>query len=179
MAFTTIEGPLRVGPTRYTNPASGGLQADVGLVRLAQSFTIPFASITTAPAAVALFTVPAGTKLVDLDVEVLGSLGNATNCGNVVGNSTVANQFWTSFNSGNTAVRVSPATIAAQQQVANTDNVGTSQVTVYATATAAGANASSGSVKLTIEYIQRNPDGSTAPGTTWVLNSGTTGDQLP
>ena len=179
MAFTTIQGPLRVGPVRYTDPASGGLLADVGLVKLTQTATVPFASITTAPVAVALFTLPAGSKLLDLDVEVMASLGNATQCGVVVGNVGTANAFWTSFNTGNSAVRVPPTTVAAQQQVANTDNIGTSQVTIYGTFTASGANASSGSIKLTIEYQQRNPDGTQTPGTTWVLNSGTTGDQLP
>jgi hypothetical protein len=106
-----------------------------------------------------MFTIPAGAKILRFNIEVPVALTGATNCGVTVGTSGTANFYMTSVNSGATAVQTSPATIAAATQAAKTNNVGTTDAIIFGTFTAATADATAGSVVVTVEYIVRNADG--------------------
>jgi hypothetical protein len=105
---------------------------------------------------------PAGAKIVRFNIEVAVALTGATNCGVTIGNSGTANLYMTSVNTGTSAVQVSPATIAAATQAGYT-TIGATDAIIYGTFTAATADATAGSVTVTVEYIVRGSDGAANP----------------
>lgn len=158
MGFTTYSGPLRAGTKRE------GAERNTGLVELAQSFTLTADRILTAPSAVTIARLPAGSKITRFHVEVVTALSTATNCGLTIGvGGGTANHFMTSVNTGATVGKVAQASLDTAQQVVNTNNVGASDVAVTATPTAATNNASAGAIVVTVFYIQRAADGSQNP----------------
>jgi hypothetical protein len=159
MTFSTFSGPLRAGTVKE------GSGENTGLVQLARSATVGFAAMTTSPTAQALFTLPAGSKILRFNVEVVTAIsgGSVTNVGLTVGDSGTANKYVTTFNTGITSVKVAQATVDAAMVVAQTNNIGTSDVTVYGTFTAAGGNPTAGSTVVTVEYLQRLDNGAQVP----------------
>lgn len=158
MGQTTFSGPLRAGTVRQGPVTSN----NVGLVELVQTATIPFGAMLTSPSAQNLFTLPAGSKILSFQVEVTTAItgGSVTNVGMVLGKSGTANAYLTSINTGTSSAKVAQATVDAAQVVAATDNIGTTDVTVTGTFTAAGGNPTAGSTVVTVYYVQRNADGS-------------------
>jgi hypothetical protein len=67
-----------------------------------------------------------------------------------------------SVNTGTSAVQTSPATIAAATSGLY-DNIGTTDAIIFGTFTAAGSNASAGTVTVTVEYIVRDSSGAANP----------------
>jgi len=67
------------------------------------------------------------------------------------------------LNTGTTAVQVSPATIAAATQAAKVINVGTTDAIIFGTFTAATADATAGSIVVSVTYTVRDSDGSANP----------------
>ncbi len=159
MAVATHLGPWLLGTVKDTTGTTAGLIRNVGATIVAQSYTAATAVILATPAAQQMFTIPAGAKILRFDIEVPVALTGATNCGVVIGTSGTSNFYMTSVNSGATAVQTSPATIAAATQAAKTNNVGTTDAIIFGTFTAATADATAGSVVVTVEYIVRNADG--------------------
>lgn len=159
MSFATMSGPLRTGTVKE------GSGENTGLVVLARSATVAFGAMTTSPTAQALFTLPAGAKILRFDIEVVTAIsgGSVTNVGVTLGTSATANKYVTSINTGTSAAKVAQATIDAAMQVAETNNIGTTDVAVYGTFTAAGGNPTAGSTVVTVEYIQRAADGAQVP----------------
>lgn len=159
MTFSTFSGPLRAGTVKE------GVGENTGLVQLARSATIGFAAMTTSPTAQALFTLPAGSKILRFNVEVVTAIsgGSVTNVGLVMGDVGTANKYVTTFNTGVSAVKVAQATIDAAMVVAQTNNIGTADVTVFGTFTAAGGNPTAGSTVVTVEYVQRLDSGAQIP----------------
>ena len=159
MALTTFEGPIRAGTVRVGSVSV----ANTGMVVLSQAYTAATAVIKASPTAQPMFTLPAGSQILGIRIGVKTALVTASNCGVVVGTSSTSNYFMTTLNTGTSVAQVSPATIAAALQVDKCNNVGTSDVTVYGTFTAATGDASAGAVVVYVDYVQRNSDGSTAP----------------
>lgn len=162
MAFASMSGPVRMGTVKENSGRNTGLPV------LTQSATVAFSAMTTSPSAQTLFTIPAGSKIVRVNVEVIATIsgGSVTNVGLTVGKSGgTANFFVTTFNTGTSVGKVAQATVDAALQVAETNNVGTSDVTLTGTFTAAGGNPTAGSTVVTIEYIQRGTDGAQFPAT--------------
>lgn len=159
MSFSTFSGPLRAGTVKE------GSGENTGLVQLARSATVGFAAMTTSPTAQALFTLPAGSKILRVNVEVVTAIsgGSVTNVGLTIGDSGTANKYVTTFNTGTSSAKVAQATIDAAMVVAQTNNLGTSDVTIYGTFTAAGGNPTAGSTVVTVEYLQRSSDGAQVP----------------
>lgn len=159
MAFVTFSGPIRSGTVRY------GANKNVGLVDVMQTATVTFAAMTTAPTAQPICILPAGSKILEMNVEVTTAIsgGGVTNVAMVLGTLATPNLYFTTFNKGLTSAKVAQATIDAAQVVANTDNIGTADVPVYATFTAATGNPTAGQTVVTIRYIQRAADGTANP----------------
>lgn len=157
MSFTTFSGPVRSGTVREN------VGRNCGLPLLTQSYTALPAVIKASPTAQLLCTLPAGSKILRMDVEVTVAFTGASNCGLVVGTSGTSNAYFTTFNTGATVGKVAQATIDSAMQIASTNNIGTSDIGVYGTFTAATADATAGNVVVTIEYIQRAPDGTQNP----------------
>lgn len=161
MGFSSFSGPLRAGTVRD----GGTTSRNAGLALLTQSATVAYSAMTTSPTAQALCTLPAGAKITRVQVEVVTALsgGSVSNCGVTIGDSGTANKYVTTFNTGTSSVMVPQATVDAATVVAQTNNIGTSDVTIYGTFTAATGNPTAGSIVVTIHYIQRAADGSTNP----------------
>ena len=166
MGFATHLGPWLLGTVKNTTGTTAGTIRNMGATIVSQSYTAATATILASPTAVQMFTLPAGAKILRFDIEVIVALTGATNCGVVIGNVGTSNFYMTSVNSGTSAVQTSPATIAAATQAAKTNNVGTSDAIIYGTFTAATADATAGSIVVTVEYVVRDTDGSANPTTT-------------
>jgi hypothetical protein len=162
MSFTTFSGPIRAGTVRQGTVASG---ENTGVVMLAQTATVSYAAMTTSPTAQALFVLPAGSKIVRFDIEVVTAIsgGSVSNVGVTIGNVGTANKYMTTVSTTTSSVKVVQATIDAAMVVAQTNNIGTSDVTIYGTFTAATGNPTAGSMVVTVEYMQRAQDGSAEP----------------
>lgn len=146
MGTTTFSGPVR----------SGTVVSGVGTAVITQAYTIPFAAILTSPAALNAFAIPANSRIVNFSVMVETALVTATNCGITVGKvGGTADFFVTTFNTGATVAKVTQATVDTAMQVAAMANVGISDVVLTITPTAAGGNATVGSITVMVNYIQQ------------------------
>ena len=163
MAFASHLGPWLLGTVKNTTGTTAGTIRNMGATVVTQSYTATKGVILASPTAQQLFVLPAGAKILRFDIEVIVALTGATNCGVQIGSSGTANLYMTSVNSGTSAVQTSPATIAAATQAAYTNNVGTTDAIIYGTFTAATADATAGSIVVTVEYVVRDTDGSANP----------------
>jgi hypothetical protein len=161
MAFSTMSGPVRMGTQRY------GAGTNTGLPVLTQSTNVPFSVMLGTPAAQNLFTLPAGSKILRFTVEKTTAIsgGGVTAVNTTFGRPGTANAFQTTIDIGLTAAQTARATLDAALVSSATNNIGTADVVVTGTFTAAGGNPTAGAAVVTIEYIQRADDGAQAPTT--------------
>lgn len=157
MAFTSFKGPVRSGTVHY------GSGVNTGLPILVQEGNIATAALLTTGGTTTIGILPAGARIHRIVIEVTTAITTATNVGITLGDGTTANKFLTSINTGTSAVKVAQATIDAATAVANTGNIGTTDVTIVATTTAATGNAAAGAIRVVIEYVQRVSDGTYNP----------------
>lgn len=159
MGFSTFSGPVRSGTQRY------GAATNTGLPVLTQSTTVPFSVMTGSPTAQNLFTLPAGSKILRFTVEKTTAIsgGSVTAVNTTFGNSSTANAFQTTVDIGLTTAQTARATLDAALVSSATNNIGTTDVVVTGTFTAAGGNPTAGVAVVTVEYIQRASDGSQNP----------------
>lgn len=158
MSFSTFSGPLRSGTSRY--PVD-----NTGLPVLTQSANVAFSAMTTAPTAQSLFRLPAGSKILRFTVEKTTAIsgGSVSGVDVTFGVPGTANAYQTTAAIGLTTAQAVRATLDAALVSSATNNVGTSDVTVTGTFTAAGGNPTAGAAVVTIEYIQRADNGAQVP----------------
>lgn len=162
MSFSTFSGPVRAGTARY--PVD-----NTGLVTLSRTayINVNGVALTSAPVAQALFTLPAGTKILNFITEVtIAVTGNSVSQVAVqIGKSGSAAAFAASFTTGTSVARVTQATIdtAMSGTVAATDNLGTADVPVTGTFTATTGNPTAGQIAITVVYQQRSDSGAQVP----------------
>jgi hypothetical protein len=163
MSFSTFSGPVRVGTQRY------GAAENTGLVTLSRTAYVNLSGValTAAPVAQTLFTLPAGSKILNFIPEVLATVVTATQVGVTIGKAGSAAEFAASFNTGTAVARVTQATVdtAISGKVVALNNIGTVDVPVQATFTATTGNATGGQIAITVVYQQRADDGAQAPTT--------------
>jgi hypothetical protein len=163
MSFSTFSGPLRTGTVRYNAGENTGL---VTLSRTAY-VNVSGVALTAAPVAQTLFTLPAGSKILNFIPEVLTTIsgGGVTQVGVQIGKSGSAAEFAASFNTGTAVARVTQATVdtAISGKVAALDNIGTVDVPVQATFTATTGNPTAGQIAITVVYQQRLDNGAQVP----------------
>jgi len=165
MSFSTFSGPLRSGTQRY------GAAENTGLITLSRTayVNVSGVALTAAPVAQTLFTLPAGSKILNFVPEVLVTIaGNSVSqVGVTIGKAGSAAEFAASFNTGTAVARVTQATVdtAISGKVAALDNIGTLDVPVTATFTATTGNPTSGQIAITVVYQQRADNGAQVPTT--------------
>ena len=164
MSMATFSGPIRSGTVRYGDVTT----LNTGLPVLSQSANVAFGAMTTSPTAQNLFTLPAGSKILRFTVEKTTAIsgGSVSAVEATFGKAGTANAFQTTAAIGLTTAQAVRATLDAALVSSATNNIGTTDVTVTGTFTATGGNPTAGAVVVTVEYIQRNADGSTAPTAT-------------
>ncbi len=121
----------------------------------------------TSPTAQNLFTLPAGAKILRFTVEKTTAIsgGSVTAVNTTFGKAGTANAFQTTIDIGLTTAQTARATLDAALVSSATDNIGTDDVVVTGTFTAAGGNPTAGATVVTVEYIQRANNGAQAPTT--------------
>ena len=163
MSFVTFSGPTRSGTVRYPPGENTGLMT---LSRTAY-VNMNGVALTSSPVAQSLFTLPAGSKILNFIPEVLVTVaGNSiSQVGVQIGKSGSAAEYAASFNTGTAVARVTQATVdtAISGKVVALDNIGTVDVPVTATFTATTGNATSGQIAITVVYQQRADDGAQVP----------------
>jgi hypothetical protein len=163
MGFATHLGPWLLGTVKSTTGTTAGTIRNLGNTVVNQSYTAPTSVILATPAAQQLFVLPAGAKILRFNIEVIAALTGATNCGVVIGTSGTSNFYMTTLNTGTSIAQVSPATIAAATVASKTNNVGSTDAIIYGTFTAATADATAGSIVVSVDYVVRNYDGAAYP----------------
>ena len=163
MGFATHLGPWLLGTVKNTTGTTAGTIRNMGATIVSQSYTAATATILASPTAVQMFTLPAGAQILCFDIYVITALTGASNCGVVIGTSGTSNFYMTTLNTGTSVVQVSPATIAAATVASKTNNVGTTDAIIYGTFTAATADATAGSIVVSVTYTVRDSDGSANP----------------
>lgn len=163
MSFSTFSGPVRSGTQRY------GAAENTGLITLSRTayVNVSGVALTAAPVAQTLFTLPAGSKILNFIPEVLvAATGNGvTQIAVQIGNAASAAAYAASFNTGTSVARVAQATVdtAISGKVAALDNIGTVDVPVQATFTATTGNPTAGQIAITVVYQQRSDSGAQVP----------------
>jgi len=163
MSFSTFSGPVLSGTVKQN------AGRNTGLPLLTQSISLAAGTVAKgSPTAVALAILPAGSKILRFRVEktVAISGGSVSEVAATFGTSGSAALYMGSANLGLTAVPTVQATLDAAMKPVDTNNIGTSDVTVYGTFTAATGDPTAGTIVVTIEYIQRAADGSQYPSGT-------------
>jgi hypothetical protein len=163
MSFTTFSGPVLSGTVKQN------AGRNTGLPLLTQSTTLAATvALTSAPVAQLLAVLPAGSKILRFRVEktVAISGNSVSEVALTIGTAGSAALYMGSANLGLTAIPTVQATLDAAMKPVDTNNIGTSDVSVYGTFTAATGNPTAGTIVVTIEYIQRAADGSQYPSGT-------------
>lgn len=160
MGWSTVSGPQRMGTVKENAGRNTGLPVLTQSVTLAATV-----ALTSAPVAQQLAILPAGAKILRFRVEktVAISGNSVSEVALTIGTAGSAALYMGSANLGLTAAPTVQATLDAAMKPVDTNNIGTTDVTVYGTFTAATGNPTAGSIVVTTEYIQRADDGSQYP----------------
>lgn len=148
MAFSTFEGPVRSGTTRYTTGVTADTIDNTGLMVLSQFATIDFGS-TLFIAAV----LPAGSQILNIFVDTSTLFDAATSV-----------EFGTSSNADEFATTTTITTAGRHDVSANLTssaiNVGSSDIIIEGSLT---TTATDGAATVTVVYVQKASNGATAP----------------
>lgn len=149
MASTTFSGPVKAGPIKETTGTTVGTNVkNTGFVLMAQSAVIDIIGATAADQVVA--TIPAGSQIVDVILNVVVANTDTGTATVSVGTSSAATAFLPA-----TSVKATGTTRGTLTSSVATD-VGTSDIQVLADFTAQNGNGAAGSATVTVLYIQSN-----------------------
>lgn len=146
MGTTTFSGPLKAGSISQTTGTTVGTNvANVGFVVMAQSAVIDIIGASSADQVVA--TIPAGSQIIDVILNVTTANDDTGTAVVVVGTSTDADAFIPS-----TSVK----TVGTTRGTLDTEatDVGTSDIQVLADFTAQNGNGAAGAATVTVMYLQ-------------------------
>ena len=149
MATTTFSGPVKAGTIKETTGTTVGTNVkNTGFTLMAQSAVIDIIGATAADQVVA--TIPAGSQIVDVILNVVTANDDTGTATVAVGTSGTANAFLPA-----TSVKTAATTRGTLSNSAATD-VGTTDIQVLADFTAQNGNGAAGSATVTVLYIQSN-----------------------
>lgn len=146
MAQTRFSGPIKAGTIPETTGTTVGTNvANVGYAVMAQSATIDIIGASAADQVVA--TIPAGSQIVDVLLNVTTVNNDTGTAAVVVGTSADADAFIPS-----TSVK----SLATTRGTLDTEatNVGTSDIQVLVDFTAQNGNGTTGAATVTVLYLQ-------------------------
>ncbi len=154
MAFSSVSGPLRVGPIRE------GAARNTGLVVLAQSYDSgDLTGTATGNVDVAAFRIPQGSQIVDIAVDqVVAATAGTTTIS--VGNATGGAQLMAAV--ATTAGGRFRGTATAATQLAWQTST-TDDTTVFVRVVVGTATLTAGRFIVTVQYVQRAPNGAQNP----------------
>jgi hypothetical protein len=150
MGFATHLGPWGTGTVKDTTGTTAGTIRNVGLSVLSQSTTI-----STTPGLEIVAVLPAGSQILNVYLNTTTIFNAATTL--TLGDGTTANKYLTSTTITNVGLI---STAGGNLVGTEINNIGTSDVVVGATL---GGTATSGSVTVTVVYVQKASNGASAP----------------
>lgn len=154
MSMATFSGPVRSGTVRY------GAGRNTGLMVLTQSYDSGnLGGTTTGNYDVAAFVLPQGAQIINIVIDqvVAATTGTTTiSVGTTSGGAELSAAVATTAGG-----RFTGTTTAATQLAWQTST--TADTTVYVRNVVGTGTLGAGRFIVTVNYVQRNPDGSTAP----------------
>jgi hypothetical protein len=158
MSMATFSGPVRSGTVRYGTPATG---RNTGLMVLTQSYDYAISGTQTAGNYDALaITLPQGSQIINIVVDQVvvpnGSSTSTISVGTTSGGAEL--MVATPTTAGGRFAPVPTAAISLAWQTSTT-----ADTPVYIRYAVAIASATAGRAIVTINYVQRLPDGTVAP----------------
>lgn len=146
MGASTFSGPLKAGPISQTTGTTVGKDvANVGYAVMAQSAVIDIIGASSANQVVA--TIPAGSQIIDVILNVTTANDDTGTATVVVGTSGDADAFIPS-----TSVKTAATTRGTLDTEAT--DVGTSDLQVLVDFTAQNGNGAAGAATVTVMYLQ-------------------------
>lgn len=159
MSMATFSGPVRSGTVRYGTPATG---RNVGLLVLTQSYDYTVTGTITAGNSVDAIgmTLPQGAQIINIVVDQV-VVPNGTSTATISVGTTSGGAELMAATATTAGGRFAPAPNTAAALAWQTST--TADTPVYVRYAVGVANATAGRAIVTINYVQRLPDGTVAP----------------
>ena len=175
MGFATHLGPWLLGTVKNTTGTTAGLIQNTGTTAVTQTKKVVYdGAVYTADTTTTLFTIPAGSQIVNIYIDTLVAFTGSTAANMSLGITGSTALYWASTdittqgrlaNTG-AAAKLGNWCGAATTASPNGAGVGTTDVIVIATVRPTVANVTVGTVQYTIEYAVANSNGSQSPSAT-------------
>lgn len=150
MGFASHLGVWRTGTVKDTTGTTPGTISNMGLMVLSQSGVID-----PTPGLDIVAVLPAGSQILNIYINTTTVFNAATTL--TIGDGTTANKYLTSTTITNVGLISADAGNLVSTEI---NNIGTSDVTIVATL---GGAAATGEATITVVYVQKNSDGTSAP----------------
>lgn len=147
MAATNFSNPVKIGDR--LNSAKGQLES-IGFLSASQSALVGFADDAVA---VDIGVIPANSQIIEIYVDVYTVFDDTGTDLLDIGVSGTADQFAADLDLSSAARLLGSSDVS---QLANYDDIGTSQITLQATYTGSNSDSAAGSARVTVLYIPGN-----------------------
>jgi len=174
MGFATHLGPWLLGTVKNTTGTTVGTLRNTGTTLVSQTKKVVYdGAVYTADTTTGLFTIPAGSQIVNIFIDTLVAFTGSTAANLTLGVSGSTALYWASSDitaqgrlaNTNAAAKLGNWAGAATTASPNGAGVGSTDVTVLATLRPTVANVTVGTVQYTIVYAVANSDGNQSPST--------------
>jgi len=174
MGFATHLGPWLLGTVKNTTGTTAGTIANVGTTIVSQTEKVVYDGTTVAaPATTTLFTIPAGSQIINIFIDTLVAFTGSTAANVVIGTAATTNLFWASSDittqgrlaNTNAAAKLVNWAGATSTASPNGIGVGSTDVIIQAVLSPTVATVTVGTVQYTIVYAVADSTGNQAPTT--------------
>ena len=172
MGFATHLGPWLLGTVKNTTGTTAGTIANVGTTLVSQTEKVVYDGTTVAaPATTTLFTIPAGSQIVNIFIDTLVAFTGSTAANVVIGTAATTNLFWASSDitaqgrlaNTNAAAKLVNWCGATSTASPNGIGVGSTDVIIQAVLSPTVATVTAGTVQYTIVYAVADSTGAQTP----------------
>jgi len=172
MGFATHLGPWLLGTVKNTTGTTAGTIQNTGTTLVSQTEKVVYTgAVAAAAVTTTLFTIPAGSQIVNIFIDTLVAFTGSTAANVVIGTSATTNLFWASSDitaqgrlaNTNAASKLANWCGAATTASPNGAGVGTTDVIVQAVLTPTVADVTAGTVQYTIVYAVADSSGAQTP----------------
>jgi len=172
MGFATHLGPWLLGTVKNTTGTTAGTLQNTGTTLVSQTEKVVYTgSVAAVAVTTTLFTIPAGSQIVNIFIDTLVAFTGSTAANVVIGTAATTNLFWASSDitsqgrlaNTNSAAKLVNWAGATSTASPNGIGVGPTDVIIQAVLTPTVADVTAGTVQYTIVYAVANSDGSQVP----------------
>ena len=172
MGFATHLGPWLLGTVKNTTGTTAGTIQNTGTATVSQTKKVDYTGSTVASGTTTtLFTIPAGSQIVNIFIDTLTAFTGSTAANVVVGTSGTTNLYWASSDitsqgrlaNTNAASKLANWCGAATTASPNGAGVGATDVTIQAVLSPTVATVTAGTVQYTIVYAVADSTGVQSP----------------